>query len=128
MQGHESDIVLLDWVCGEADGLGFLKDDRRINVGLTRARSSLIVLYREGLSEVPDSHKRQKRGRVSQVVEHWTKLIRNNRTIEVSYKDDTQQREEQQGEEEGGDKGFSVPAGSWNHDEELQGHGNEETW
>jgi superfamily I DNA and/or RNA helicase len=45
MQGHESDIVVLDWVNGYGRQLGFLRDNRRINVALTRARASLIVFF-----------------------------------------------------------------------------------
>ncbi|CRG90494.1 hypothetical protein PISL3812_07538 [Talaromyces islandicus] len=101
MQGYESDIVLLDWAYGEIDGLDFLKGNRRINVALTRARPSLIVLYYEGPSQVLVGPRHQKRGRVSQVVEHWTRLTRNNSIIEVNYENDTQQGEEQPLEEQG---------------------------
>lgn len=45
MQGHESDIIILDWVNAYGDGLGFLKGNRRINVALSRARTSLIVFF-----------------------------------------------------------------------------------
>jgi superfamily I DNA and/or RNA helicase len=44
MQGHESDVVILDWVNKYGDNLGFLKDDRRANVALTRARACLIIV------------------------------------------------------------------------------------
>lgn len=43
VQGREADVVLLS--CVRAAGeLGFLVDERRMNVGLTRARFSMWVL------------------------------------------------------------------------------------
>lgn len=54
-QGAESDIVVLSFVRGHGCmGLGFLKDFRRLNVALTRARLSLVVLLDvEALSADP---------------------------------------------------------------------------
>lgn len=46
-QGQEKDIIILSCVRGgtpEGSGIGFLSDVRRMNVALTRARSSLWVL------------------------------------------------------------------------------------
>ena len=44
-QGSEKDIVLLSFVrCGGGSSVGFLRDFRRLNVALTRARNALILL------------------------------------------------------------------------------------
>jgi len=45
-QGREKDLVI--FCCGRASkerGIGFLEDIRRINVGITRAKSAVLVLY-----------------------------------------------------------------------------------
>lgn len=45
MQGREKDVVIFSTVRdGKSASIGFVADERRINVGLTRARSSLIVI------------------------------------------------------------------------------------
>ena len=43
-QGCEADIVILSFVRGTSGHVGFLKDDRRLNVALTRAKSQLICI------------------------------------------------------------------------------------
>ncbi|EPS28401.1 hypothetical protein PDE_03347 [Penicillium oxalicum 114-2] len=43
-QGRESEIIIFSCVRASNKGIGFLSDIRRMNVGLTRARSSLWVL------------------------------------------------------------------------------------
>lgn len=40
-QGRERDVIIIS--CVRTDGIGFLSDPQRLNVALTRARSSLIV-------------------------------------------------------------------------------------
>ncbi|KAB8220007.1 AAA domain-containing protein [Aspergillus novoparasiticus] len=44
-QGHEADVVLVDWTVTNSErrsDLGFLQENRRVNVGLTRAKSCLL--------------------------------------------------------------------------------------
>jgi len=43
-QGCEADIVILSFVRGGSSKVGFLKDNRRLNVGLTRARFQLVCV------------------------------------------------------------------------------------
>jgi senataxin len=43
-QGRESEIIIFSCVRATTKGIGFLSDIRRMNVGLTRAKSSLWVL------------------------------------------------------------------------------------
>ena len=43
-QGSEKDVILISCVRGGSGGIGFLADRQRLNVALTRARKSLIVV------------------------------------------------------------------------------------
>lgn len=43
-QGRESEVIIFSCVRASNNGIGFLSDIRRMNVGLTRAKSSLWVL------------------------------------------------------------------------------------
>ena len=43
-QGRESEIIIFSCVRASGNGIGFLSDIRRMNVGITRAKSSLWVL------------------------------------------------------------------------------------
>jgi senataxin len=47
-QGRESEIIIFSCVRASTKGIGFLNDIRRMNVGLTRAKSSLWVLGNSG--------------------------------------------------------------------------------
>ena len=45
LQGREKDVAIFSTVRdGRRASIGFVADERRVNVGLTRARSSLIVI------------------------------------------------------------------------------------
>ncbi|KAJ2908318.1 DEAD-box type RNA helicase, partial [Coemansia aciculifera] len=43
-QGQEKEVIIFSCVRAGGSGVGFLADERRMNVGLTRARKSLFVL------------------------------------------------------------------------------------
>ncbi|PLB54137.1 hypothetical protein P170DRAFT_340091, partial [Aspergillus steynii IBT 23096] len=52
-QGHESDVVIIDWTISSSDTLfdiGFVTDNRRTNVALTRARSCLVSVGNSDLA------------------------------------------------------------------------------
>lgn len=55
-QGKEKDIIILSCVRTSPHGIGFLADERRVNVAITRARHQLIVVGRaHALSEGSDT-------------------------------------------------------------------------
>lgn len=43
-QGREKDIIIMSCVRSSKNGIGFLDDDRRMNVAITRARRCLIIV------------------------------------------------------------------------------------
>jgi hypothetical protein len=91
MQGHESDIVLLDWVNLYGDRLGFLDDSRRINVALSRARASPITFFSHDTSnEIYKPRKRKHKGSSPpmEVTNHWDWLVQRGFDIIVPAKED----------------------------------------
>lgn len=79
MQGHDPDIVILGWVNGYGKQLGFLRENRRANVALTRARASLIVLFHQGFMSYYSEDKVDK----PKVLTHWDYLVRKRLVIQV---------------------------------------------
>lgn len=63
-QGCEADIVILSFVRGTSGHMGFLKDNRRLNVALTRARFQLVCVGNAhamaGLEEIGGNNVLQK--------------------------------------------------------------------
>lgn len=58
-QGCEADVVILSFVRGSTARAGFLKEDRRINVALTRAKHQLICIGNvHGLQELEGTEAR----------------------------------------------------------------------
>jgi hypothetical protein len=85
MQGHESNVIILDWVIGSGDNLGFVADDRRANVALTRARTNMIVFYPESNDDAPSKKKRT----TPEVIAHTRYLVKRHRTVEINGGDGT---------------------------------------
>lgn len=84
MQGHESNVIILDWVVGPDDKLGFLADDRRVNVALTRARTNMIVFYSDSSSKTAN----KKRKTTPELVAHIMYLMKRDRALLMNGGDD----------------------------------------
>lgn len=79
MQGQEKAIIILSTV-RTGNAIGFLKDYRRMNVALTRAKSSLFILGHADVLESLDEKWRtivgdaRERGSLIKVRDHRTRL------------------------------------------------------
>ncbi|EIT78592.1 hypothetical protein AO1008_00212 [Aspergillus oryzae 100-8] len=52
-QGHEADVVLVDWTVTNSErrsDLGFLQENRRVNLGLTRAKGCILSVGNEDIA------------------------------------------------------------------------------
>lgn len=86
MQGHEADLIMLDWVVvsGKKSGLCFAADNRRANVALARARSCLIVVAKGKV--INNGHLSEARPREfhPEILAHWQHLLYNDLIVDVS--------------------------------------------
>uniref|UniRef100_A0A7N0T4L7 AAA+ ATPase domain-containing protein n=1 Tax=Kalanchoe fedtschenkoi TaxID=63787 RepID=A0A7N0T4L7_KALFE len=68
-QGREKDVAIFSCVRANRDGrIGFLSDSRRMNVGITRARSSILVVGSASTLKKGD--------------EHWKNLVQSAETVQ----------------------------------------------
>jgi AAA domain len=78
IQGHESGIVICDWVNTAGDKSGFIADNRWANITLICARASMIVAFRDG-EEIFKPKKKASKFRNQQetsleVISYWNYL------------------------------------------------------
>jgi len=71
-QGSERDIIIISCVRGGGGGIGFLQDRQRLNVALTRAKYSLVVVGNMGT--------------LMGASEMWTELLDNAESRKISFK------------------------------------------
>lgn len=81
MHGHESDVVIIDWVICYHDELGILSDGRLVNVALTRCRASLITVFHDGVVDVGPG--RVEHTKTPQLRAHWDHLKSSGLVIDV---------------------------------------------
>ncbi|GJP43980.1 hypothetical protein CLOM_g3376 [Closterium sp. NIES-68] len=107
-QGREKDVIIFSCVRagrGKGKSIGFLSDYRRMNVGITRARSSMLVVANASALMVD---------------EHWGNLVRHarttNRYLKVSrpfhkiFASEHLEKMRALAEAEGGEEGAAGPA------------------
>ncbi|KAL4889313.1 AAA domain-containing protein [Aspergillus ambiguus] len=84
MQGHEADVVILDWVIdsGTKSDLGFASDNRRANVALTRARSCLIVVANGSIIDNDRLSAAKPREMHPEILVHWRYLLDNDLIVD----------------------------------------------
>ncbi|KAL9691011.1 hypothetical protein QQ045_011428 [Rhodiola kirilowii] len=76
-QGREKDVAIFSCVRANKDGrIGFLSDSRRMNVGITRARSSILVVGSASTLRKGD--------------EHWKNLVQSAETVQRVENGETQ--------------------------------------
>ena len=74
-QGQERDVIVISLVRSNTEGqIGFLRDLRRMNVAMTRARMKLIIV---GNAETLSQHKFY-RALIQHVREHGELIVANN--------------------------------------------------
>jgi len=71
-QGSERDVIIISCVRGGGGGIGFLQDRQRLNVALTRAKYSLVVVGNMGT--------------LRSASEMWAELVSNAESRNMSYK------------------------------------------
>ncbi|KJK61398.1 AAA domain protein [Aspergillus parasiticus SU-1] len=94
-QGHEADVILVDWTVTNSDmrsDLGFLQENRRVNVGLTRAKSCLLSVGNEEIAsgELTKSLKLGSKTMCRyELVEHWKDMQKKDVIVRIDIRGNT---------------------------------------